>query len=94
MTEKEELKKFIEENPNAMKARTILVIKSRPLLAATEDGAELNEGYEFEVNAALPEIADGIVKLAMELENNGFGEGSNKLFIQLINEFFNKLNEQ
>ena len=89
--EKEELEKIIEENQ--LKAKTILVIKSRPKLTIdeAETGIELNEGYEFDVDGALPEIADGIAKLAAELEPNGFGENSGSYFISLINEYYKKL---
>jgi hypothetical protein len=91
MENKEELKEFIKNNN--LTAKTILVIASRPKLTETEndEGLELNEGYEFEVNAAIPELADGIAKLAYELEPNGFGEGSGGYFIQLINEYYKKL---
>ena len=83
--------KIIEENQ--LKAKTILTIKSRPKLTIDEAeiGLELNEGYEFDVDGALPEIADGIAKLAAELEPNGFGENSGSYFISLINEYYKKL---
>lgn len=77
-----------------LKPTTILVIKSRPILKAIDKGMELNEGYDFEVNGALPEIADGIAKFAIaleSLEDNGFGEKSGAYFISLINDYFNKL---
>lgn len=76
-----------KENP----AKTILTIATKPKLNPTDDGVELNDGYEYEVNGALPEIADGIAKFAKELENNGFEQGSAKYFITLINQFFDKL---
>jgi len=70
--------------------KTILTIKTFPHLDETDEGILLNDGYAFDVNGALPEIADGIVKFALELPANDFGEGSDKFFIQLINEFYNK----
>lgn len=89
--DKEQLEKIIKENQ--LKAKTILTIKSRPKLTIDEAeiGLELNEGYEFDVDGALPEIADGIAKLAAELEPNGFGENSGSYFISLINEYYKKL---
>lgn len=84
------------EKDEGMKPHTILTIKRKPKLTVTEDetGLELNDGYDFEVDAAVPEIADGIAKFAKELPNNGFGKDSDRYFIHLICEYFNKLNEQ
>lgn len=85
-------KKLIEnEANNEVIPRLILSIKTRPLFKAEGKGLCLNEGYEFEVNGALPEIADGIAKLAKELPKQGFGKGTDSYFIQLINQYFNKL---
>ena len=80
---------------DSLKAKTILTIRTRPKLTVSEadDGMELNDGYEFDVNGALPEIADGIAKMAAELEPNGFGEKSGSYFVQLINEYYHKLTE-
>ena len=91
---KDKLNKMFNED-NQLKARTLLVIKSRPKLTVADDdsGMELNDGYEFEVDGAFPEIADAIAKFAKELPNNGFGETSDRYFISLIGEYFNKLSE-
>lgn len=83
--------KLIDETQATMPAKTLLVIKSKPKLTAVDEGVELNEGYEFEVNGAIPEIADAIAKFAKELEPNGFGEGSGGYFVTLIQEYFNKI---
>lgn len=89
---KDKLNKMFNED-NQLQAKTILFIKSRPRLTVSDDdeGMELNDGYEFEVNGALPEIADSIAKLAFELDNQGFGEGSGEMFVSLILEYFKKL---
>ena len=92
--EKEALKELLKtEDP--LNSKTILVIKSKPKLSVSDndEGVELNDGYEFEVNGAIPEIADGIAKMAVELEPNGFGEKSGAYFIQLINEYYHRLTE-
>ena len=70
--DKEQLTKLFQED-NQLKAKTLLVIKSRPKLSVAEDdsGMELNDGYEFEVNGAIPEVADGIAKFAKELSRKG-----------------------
>lgn len=85
-------KKAVEEIANTeMRAKTILVIKTRPVFKAEQKGLNLNEGYEFEVNGAIPELADSIAKLAKELPANDFGQDSDKYFLTLIMEYFKKL---
>lgn len=94
MKEKKVDKKVIAEMANAsmaLKAKTILTIKTKPSFKAGNKGLYLNDGYDFEVDGALPEIADGIAKFAKELPKNDFGEGSDSYFITLINEYFKKL---
>ena len=74
--------------------KTILTIKTMPKLEVAEDkGVTINDGYAFEVNGALPEIADGIAKLAFEMPKNGFGENSGNYFITLIGQYYTKLLE-
>ena len=90
--EKEQLQQIFDAaSEDTLKAKTILVIKSKPILKIENKGASLNDGYEFEVNGALPEIADGIAKFAKELPNQGCGEGSDRYFINLIGQYFDKL---
>ena len=85
---KEELNELIN---NEAKVKTLLVIKSKPVLSAKKKGVELNEGYDFEVDGAIPEIADAIAKFAVELPKNGFGENSGSYFITLIGEYYKRL---
>lgn len=92
MSETKISKKDIEIIANEnMKPKTILVIKTKPTLKSTTKGMFLNDGYEFEVNGAIPEIADGIAKFAKELPKNGFGKGSDSYFITMINQYFSKI---
>lgn len=77
-----------------VREKQILVIKSINTLQDDDedkDKVTLNEGYSFEVDAAIPELADGIAKLAKEMPANGFGENSDTAFISLIQEYFNKI---
>lgn len=91
---KDKLNKLFNED-NQLKAETILTIKRRNKLTVADDdsGMELNDGYEYEVNGAMPEIADAIAKFAKELPNNDFGETSDRYFIALIGEYFSRLSE-
>lgn len=88
---KKTLEIIVEESNKEANSKTILVIKTKPIFKATKKGAQLNDGYEFEVNGALPEIADGIAKFAFELEKNGFGKNSGPYFVSLISDYFNRL---
>lgn len=89
---KTEDKKKIAEllNSEEFKGRTILTIKTKPVTKVVHKGVEVNEGYEYELDGALPELAFGIANFAKELPNNGYGEGSDKEFIKLINLYFTK----
>ena len=90
--EKEQWQKAVDAaSEETLVSKTILVIKTRPILKVENKGATLNDGYYFEVNAAIPEIADGIAKFAKELPNQGCGKGSDRYFINLIGQYFDKL---
>lgn len=91
---KDKLNKIFKEE-NKLQSKTLLVIKSKHILSVSDedDGMELNDGYDFEVNGAIPEVADAIAKMAIELENNNFGKGSGRAFVSLIIEYYNRLIE-
>lgn len=77
---------------------TILTIsRKRELEARTvKEGQELdiNEGYDYEVNSSLPEIADGIAKMALEFDKmEDLGENAGSYFLQLIVDFYGQLKE-
>lgn len=87
---KEELEK------SSIKLTEILKIERKRDLSVTEDeqGMELNEGYEYTVNGAIPEIADGIAKLAIEMDKmTDLGERAGGYFLVLIGEYYNKNKE-
>lgn len=67
----------------------ILQIDVVELLQPEEDGLELNEGYEYEINGALPQLADGFAKMLIELDKDTPNTGSGLL--TLINEYYKKL---
>lgn len=92
--DKETIEKMLEDYQP--KAETILTIITRPKIEVTEeaDGVMINEGYDFKVNGAIPQLADAIAKLALELPKNGLGENSDDGFIQYINLFYSQLKNQ
>jgi len=72
----------------------ILKIDVIEQLTPSEQGVELNEGYEFEVNGAIPQLADGIAKMAFEMDRDkDFGTKGGGAFIALIAEYYRKLSE-
>ena len=74
-----------------VKKTKIFEIRTKHDLKAVKKGVELNQGYEFDVNTSIPELADAIAKFAKELPNNGFGDGSDRYFITLISQYYSKL---
>lgn len=71
------------------RTKTILVIRSLEQLNPTKKGLELNVGYEFDVDGPLPEVADGIAKMAKELDKMQ-PNNAGAYFIELINQFYKK----
>lgn len=73
----------------SVRTKNILVIKAREALDPTEEGVELNGGYEYDMNGAIPEIADGIAKMAIEMDGmKEFGENAGEYFLHLISEYY------
>lgn len=79
------------------RTHTILVIKRKRSFDPAEDDdskVELNEGYEFEADAPIPEIADGIAKMAIEMDKMPeLDKDSGMMFLTLIAQFYKKLKE-
>lgn len=72
------------------RAKVILEIKALELLDEVDDGIELNEGYEFTVNGSIPQLADGVAKLALAMnEQVDMGENAGEAFLSLILEYYN-----
>lgn len=83
-----ELKK-IEE---VKRTRLILEIKAVESLSPEEEGMVLNEGYEYRLDGAVPQIADGIAKLAMEMDKDtDMGDKAGGAFIALIQQYYDML---
>lgn len=87
-TNKEKIIEAVEKTK--IEDKTLLVIKSHPSLNTNKDGIEVNEGYDFETDGALPEVAHGVAMFAVELEKNGYGKDSGAYFVYLIGEYFRK----
>jgi len=78
-----------------IRSKTILKIDVLEQLEQHEEGFALNEGYEFEVDGALPQLADGIAKMAVEMDKNkDFGINGGDAFLMLITQFYNRLKSE
>lgn len=71
----------------------ILKITALEILDPSEAGVELNEGYEFEVNGAIPQLADGIAKMLFEMDRDieSFGSDAGGAFLALIQQYYEML---
>ncbi len=80
-----------EENKQSKRETTILVMKRLELLDAEEDGVNLNEGYAYDVNAPIAEVADGIAKMAIQLDEMLADQPhTGAYFIELIKQFYER----
>jgi len=73
----------------------ILKIEAIEILSEESSGVELNEGYRFEVRGTLPQVADGIAKMAIEMDyDKDFGDNGGGVFLELINQYYKVLKEE
>ena len=81
------------EHESSTREVNILTINTIEILTANEEGVELNEGYTFDVNGSIPQLADGIAKMAIEMDKDiEMGERGGGAFIALIMQYYERLN--
>jgi len=81
-------------NEVSIRVSTILKIEVLEQLTPSEDGVELNEGYQFEINGPIPQLADGIAKMAFEMDKDSdLGIKGGGAFLALIAEYYQRLRE-
>jgi len=74
------------------RSKVILKVEAIEGLVNTDEGMELNEGYRFEINGSIPEVADGIAKMAAEMDMEPtFGDNGGGAFVALIVQYYNAL---
>lgn len=84
---KEDLKNLKPEK----RTTKILEIRVLELLKPEKEGVELNEGYEYEINGSIPQLADGIAKMLIQMDKDkDFGKKGGNAFLTLITEYYNK----
>lgn len=77
------------------RTNTILNIKVVEKLIPEEEGVNLNEGYEYDVNGTIPQLADGIAKMAVEMDKQpDLGDKAGGAFLALVEQYYLKLNSQ
>ena len=73
----------------------ILKISVLETLKPEEEGIELNEGYTYEVNGSIPQLADGLAKMAVEMDKQpDLGDKAGGAFLALVQQYYIKLNSQ
>ena len=77
------------------RTNTILNIKVIEKLTPDDEGVNLNEGYEYDVNGTIPQLADGIAKMAIEMDKQpDLGDKAGGAFLALVEQYYLKLNSQ
>ena len=85
----------LKNMPEARRDRTILQIKAIEALEPNDEGVSLNEGYSFEVNGAIPQLADGLAKMMIEMNKDPeFGEKAGDGFLTLLTQYYTKLKSE
>ena len=73
----------------------VLNIKVIEKLTPDDEGVNLNEGYEYDVNGTIPQLADGIAKMAIEMDKQpDLGDKAGGAFLALVEQYYLKLNSQ
>ena len=74
------------------RTKTILNIKVIEKLTPEDDGVDLNEGYEYDLNGSIPQVADGIAKMFIEMDKQeDMGQDAGGALLSLIQQYYMKL---
>jgi len=77
------------------RSKTILKIDVIEQLKPEKEGMTLNEGYSYDVNGPLPQLADSIAKMAIQMDKDpDFGINGGDAFLMLIGQFYNSLKSE
>lgn len=67
----------------------ILEVRKHEYVDLKQEGVEINGGYEYDLNGNLAEVADGLAKLAIEMDKDkSMGDNAGGYFITLISQFY------
>lgn len=85
-------KEELQDIKPVVRTKTILNIKVVEKLEPEEEGIELNEGYEYEIEGSLPQLADGFAKMLLELDKDKtMGDRAGAAFLTLIQQYYIQL---
>ena len=74
------------------RTHTILNIKVVEKLTPEDEGVDLNEGYEYDLNGSIPQIADGLAKMFIEMDKQeDMGQDAGGALLNLIEQYYLKL---
>lgn len=76
----------------SIREKIILQIIVLEKLTPSEEGVELNEGYRYSVDGSLPQLADSLAKLFLEMDKDeNLGENSGSVFLEILVDYYHKL---
>ena len=74
------------------RTKTILEVKVIEKLTPEDDGVDLNEGYEYNLNGSIPQVADGLAKMFIEMDKQtDMGQDAGGAVLNLIQQYYLKL---
>lgn len=89
---KEEL---LEHTKPVDRNKLILQVEAKETLIPGNEGVFLNEGYSYELDGSIPQIADSIAKLAIQLDlDTTLGDNAGQMFINLIEQYYIKTTQE
>ena len=89
------MKEVVQEELDKVvpKEEVLLVIRKTTKPETADEGVTIAEGYHYDINSTVAELAYAIAGLAKEMPNNDMGEGSDELFVTMIKEYLAKMKE-
>ena len=84
----------ISNTTEVTRFKEVLTIKAREVLKPNEDGYYLEDGYTYDINCALPELAIAFSVMLTEMDKDtDFGDKTGAMLLFLINENYKNANE-
>ena len=84
----------IKEMEPVTRTSLILEISVVEKLTPNLEGVELNEGYTYRVEGSIPQLADGIAKMCVELDKlPDMGKNGGEMLLGLIIEYYKRTKE-
>ncbi len=76
-------------NETATRSHSILKVDAIELLEPNPEGMDLNEGYNFVIDGPIPQVADGLAKMMLAMDDDkSIGNNAGEAFLGLINTYY------